>query len=95
MVRLSRVRDGKDAAGFVERLLEAFATMVLIRRYEEHLYQLFLQGLVPGTLHQCQGQEAVAVGVCSALRRDDLDLHHPPAGRASDRQRCFARSDHR
>ena len=65
----------------VERLLEAFATMVLIRRYEEHLYQLFLQGLVPGTLHQCQGQEAVAVGVCSALRRDDL-IDTRPTGRS-------------
>ena len=81
MVRLSRVRDSKDGAGFVERLLEALATMVLIRRYEEHLYQLFLQGLVPGTLHQCQGQEAVAVGVCSALRRDDLVYStHRPVG---------------
>ena len=80
-VRLSRARDGKGAAGFVERLLDAFATMVLIRRYEEHLYQLFLQGLVPGTLHQCQGQEAVAVGVCSALRRDDLIYStHRPVG---------------
>jgi pyruvate/2-oxoglutarate dehydrogenase complex dihydrolipoamide acyltransferase (E2) component len=37
-VRLSHYRKG--AAGFVERLLDAFATMVLIRRYEEHLYML-------------------------------------------------------
>ena len=48
--------------------------MVLIRRYEDHLYRLFLQGQVPGTLHQCQRQEAVAVGVCSALRPDDSVL---------------------
>ena len=69
---LALTRDG---------LLAAFATMVLIRRYEEHLYHLFLQGLVPGTLHQCQGQEAVAVGVCSALRRDDLIYStHRPVG---------------
>jgi pyruvate dehydrogenase E1 component alpha subunit len=55
--------------------------MVLIRFYEEHLYHLFLQGQVPGTLHQCQGQEAVAVGVCSALRRDDLIFStHRPVG---------------
>ena len=55
--------------------------MVLIRRYEDHLYRLFLQGLVPGTLHQCQGQEAVAVGVCSALRRDDVIFStHRPVG---------------
>jgi TPP-dependent pyruvate/acetoin dehydrogenase alpha subunit len=64
-----------------EQLLAAFRKMVLIRRYEEHLYHMFLQGLVPGTLHQCQGQEAVAVGVCSALRRDDLIFStHRPVG---------------
>ncbi|MGA2127246.1 MAG: thiamine pyrophosphate-dependent enzyme [Xanthobacteraceae bacterium] len=81
VVRLSRVQTGNAAAQFAERLVEAFATMVLIRRYEEHLYQLFLQGLVPGTLHQCQGQEAVAVGVCSALRRDDFVYStHRPVG---------------
>jgi acetoin:2,6-dichlorophenolindophenol oxidoreductase subunit alpha len=65
----------------IESLLEAFRRMVLIRRFEDHLYRLFLQGSVPGTLHQCQGQEAVAVGVCSALRRDDLIFStHRPVG---------------
>ena len=64
-----------------EALVAAFGRMVLIRRYEEHLYHLFLQGLVPGTLHQCQGQEAVAVGVCAALRRDDVIYStHRPVG---------------
>ncbi len=63
------------------RLLDMFHYMVLIRRYEDHLYQLFLQGLVPGTLHQCQGQEATAVGVCFALRRTDAVLStHRPVG---------------
>ena len=62
-------------------MLDAFRKMVLIRRYEEHLYHLFLQGKVPGTLHQCQGQEAVAVGVCSALRNDDFVFStHRPVG---------------
>jgi len=70
--------DPLEPAG---QLLEAFRTMVLIRRYEEHLHHLFLQGLVPGTLHQCQGQEAAAVGVCAALRRDDLIYStHRPVG---------------
>ena len=32
---------------------------------------LFLEGNMPGTIHQCQGQEATAVGVCSALKPDD------------------------
>ncbi|MCL6509283.1 MAG: hypothetical protein K6U78_01200 [Anaerolineae bacterium] len=62
-------------------LLTMFRQMVLIRRFEDHLYQLFLQGLVPGTLHQSQGQEAIAVGVCAALRRDDVifSTHRPVA----------------
>ena len=50
-----------------EKLLEMYRLMVTIRRFEDNLYQLFLQGRVPGTLHQYQGQEAVAVGVCAAL----------------------------
>lgn len=65
----------------VESLLDMFRRMVLIRRFEDYLYQLFLQGLVPGTLHQYQGQEAVAVGVCSALRKDDVIFStHRPIG---------------
>jgi TPP-dependent pyruvate/acetoin dehydrogenase alpha subunit len=65
----------------LDGLLQAYRRMVLIRRFEDHLYDLFLQGLVPGTLHQCQGQEAVAVGVCSALERDDAIFStHRPVG---------------
>jgi len=64
-----------------DRLLDLFRRMVLIRRYEDHLYRLFLQGQVPGTLHQCQGQEAVAAGVCAALRTDDVIFStHRPVG---------------
>jgi 2-oxoisovalerate dehydrogenase E1 component len=70
--------EGKLSEGFV---LDLFHRMVLIRRFEDYLYQLFLQGLVPGTLHQYQGQEAVAVGVCAALGRDDLIFStHRPVG---------------
>ncbi len=76
-----RTDSPSDTVNLPELLLEAYATMTLIRRYEEHLYNLFLQGLVPGTLHQCQGQEAVAVGVCSALRTDDVIYStHRPVG---------------
>lgn len=77
----------------VRRPLGAYATMVLIRRYDDHLYRLFLEGLVPGTLHQCQGQEAVAVGVCSALRTDDLvSPTHRPVGHAIAKVRRCRRS---
>jgi TPP-dependent pyruvate/acetoin dehydrogenase alpha subunit len=65
----------------VELLLDMFRRMALIRRFEDYLYQMFLQGLVPGTLHQYQGQEAVAVGVCSALRKNDVIFGtHRPVG---------------
>ena len=64
-----------------EQLLKMYQLMVTIRRFENRLYQLFLQGLVPGTLHQYQGQEAVAVGVCTTLRPDDIIFStHRPVG---------------
>jgi pyruvate dehydrogenase E1 component alpha subunit len=64
-----------------EQLLDMYQLMITIRRFEDRLYQLFLQGLVPGTLHQYQGQEAVAVGVCSALEADDIIFStHRPVG---------------
>jgi TPP-dependent pyruvate/acetoin dehydrogenase alpha subunit len=64
-----------------EALTRMYRRMMLIRCYEDHLYKLFLQGRVPGTLHQCQGQEAVAVGVCAGLRQDDVVFStHRPVG---------------
>jgi pyruvate dehydrogenase E1 component alpha subunit len=53
--------------------------MVLIREFEERVKFLFLEGIMPGTIHQCQGQEASAVGVCAALNPDDVitSTHRP------------------
>lgn len=53
-------------------LLDLYRRMVLIREFEERVRFLFLEGTMPGTIHQCQGQEATAVGVCGALREDDF-----------------------
>jgi len=52
-------------------LLSLFERMVLIREFEERVKFLFLEGAMPGTIHQCQGQEATAVGVNFALQPDD------------------------
>src|SRR5262249_10139882 len=41
------------------------------RSFEDVVQRLFTQGLVRGTTHLCNGQEAVAVGVCSTLRKGD------------------------
>lgn len=43
-----------------------------IRFFEEKVFDLYGQNLVPGTIHLYAGEEAVAVGVCSALRKDDF-----------------------
>ena len=60
-----------------------YRAMLLIRRFEERVFRLFLEGEIPGTLHQYQGQEAVAVGVCDVLRRDDwVTSTHRPHGHA-------------
>ena len=45
--------------------------MYLIRAFEEQIRSLFASGMVPGLVHLCSGQEAVAVGVCSLLRAED------------------------
>lgn len=52
-------------------LLEMYRKMRLIRQFESRLPALFRQGLATGSLHQYIGEEAVAVGVCSALRPQD------------------------
>jgi TPP-dependent pyruvate/acetoin dehydrogenase alpha subunit len=64
-------------------VLRLYRQVLLIRRFEERVYRLFLGGEIPGTLHQYQGQEAVAAGVCDVLRRDDwITSTHRPHGHA-------------
>jgi len=64
-------------------LLILYRNMLLIRQFEERVKFLFLEGVMPGTIHQCQGQEAVAVGVCAALgERDVITSTHRPHGHA-------------
>jgi TPP-dependent pyruvate/acetoin dehydrogenase alpha subunit len=52
-------------------LLDRYGRMLLIRLFENEIHRLFLRGEVHGTTHLYAGQEAVAVGVCSALTRGD------------------------
>ena len=55
----------KDAA------LDLYERMVLIRRFEERVAELFPTGKIPGFVHLYIGEEAIAVGACSTLRKDD------------------------
>jgi pyruvate dehydrogenase E1 component alpha subunit len=53
------------------KLLEIYRKVLEVRLFEEKVYELFGQNLIPGTMHLYLGEEASAVGVCSALRPDD------------------------
>jgi pyruvate dehydrogenase E1 component alpha subunit len=48
-----------------------YQQMLKIRVFEEHVNDLYQSRRMPGLAHLYIGQEAVAVGVCEALRRDD------------------------
>ena len=54
-----------------EALLDMYRRMLTIRYFEEGLTEFSKQGLVPGTGHVSIGEEAVAVGACSALGEKD------------------------
>jgi acetoin:2,6-dichlorophenolindophenol oxidoreductase subunit alpha len=54
-----------------ERWLHFYRQMLKIRLFEEEVNQLYLGAKMPGLAHLYIGQEAVAVGVCEALRQDD------------------------
>jgi TPP-dependent pyruvate/acetoin dehydrogenase alpha subunit len=60
-------RPGESPPEYVDR----YGRMRLIRRFEQEIQRLFLKGEVHGTTHLSAGQEAVPVGVCSALEPDD------------------------
>lgn len=54
-----------------ERALRMYRGMVAIRLFEERVNDIYTRALMPGLAHLYLGEEAVAVGVCEALRRDD------------------------
>src|SRR5436190_23153924 len=69
--------------------------MLEIRLFEEKVQELFMEGLIQGTTHLCQGQEAVSVGALAAMRPDDyLTMTYRGHGHALARdvsmEGCFA-----
>lgn len=59
-----------------EKAIEMYTMMCKIRRFERMADQLYAAGKVHGTMHLSAGQEAVAVGLGTALRPDDYFLNH-------------------
>src|ERR1700756_3232121 len=54
-----------------EQALRMYRRMLAIRLFEERVNDLYTRALMPGLAHLYIGEEAVAVGVCEALRKDD------------------------
>jgi acetoin:2,6-dichlorophenolindophenol oxidoreductase subunit alpha len=54
-----------------ERLPDAYRQMLIIRKFEEMIRDLYQQGKIRGSFHPCVGQEATAVGGCWPLCQDD------------------------
>lgn len=58
----------------VDQLLEAYKKMVLARVAEQEVADLYLREKIMSFVHFYVGQEAVAVGVCDALTKEDKVL---------------------
>ncbi len=53
-------------------LIRMYELMYTTRVYEEKLYFMFLEGILPASIHQSHGQEACGVGVGYSLRKEDM-----------------------
>jgi acetoin:2,6-dichlorophenolindophenol oxidoreductase subunit alpha len=64
--------EPKTSAGIsLEKWLRIYRRMQMIRLFEEQVNELYTRALMPGLAHLYVGEEAVAVGICEALRADD------------------------
>src|SRR5471032_3227176 len=71
MALLAKRKGRGDDAPESATLLKYYRDMLLIRRFEEKAGQLYGLGLIGGFCHLYIGQEAVAVGLQSALTEND------------------------
>lgn len=92
--RKARQRSKLPSGNLFSRMLEISNTqavqmlrdMYRIRHFEEKVFELSSGNKLPGVSHVYTGQEAVAVGACSVLRKDDyITSTHRPHGH------CIAR----
>ena len=78
-----------------QQLLTMYRQMATIRAFDNRAVEEFHAGSIPGVVHAYLGQEAIAVGVCTALRRDDKIVsthrgHGHTIAKGADLQRMMA-----
>jgi pyruvate dehydrogenase E1 component alpha subunit len=88
-------RERTPALPDKNQLLEMYRRMVVIRRFEETVYDVYSRGIMPGLAHLYTGMEAVAVGVCVHLKdKDNITSTHRGHGhllaKGGDPRRMFA-----
>lgn len=76
-------------------LFDMYRRMVLIRKFEDMVYDVYSRGIMPGLAHLYTGMEAIAVGVCMNLsQRDNITSTHRGHGhllaKGGDPKRMFA-----
>src|SRR3982075_923903 len=69
---MSKSEASPEFATAKEKWIRMYRQRGRIRRFEEQVDELYTRALMPGLAHLYSGEEAVAVGVCEALRRDDF-----------------------
>ena len=64
-------QESRPSSSVAQKWLHAYRQMVAIRLFEEQVNDLYTRAIMPGLAHLYIGEEAVAVGICEALHRDD------------------------
>jgi len=88
--------DTSDVSMISQELLqEMYRRMLIIRTFEETVYDVYSRGIMPGLAHLYTGMEAVAVGVCMNLElTDNITSTHRGHGhllaKGGDPKRMFA-----
>jgi pyruvate dehydrogenase E1 component alpha subunit len=54
-----------------KQLVNFYETMYRMRRFEEEIFEFYKKGMMAGLAHLYMGEEAVATGICAALKEDD------------------------
>jgi TPP-dependent pyruvate/acetoin dehydrogenase alpha subunit len=69
---LEKIMNQSSSVLTENKKIEMLETLILIRRFEERVKELYNGKKIEGAIHLCIGQEAVPVGICAAL--DDRDF---------------------
>src|SRR6202051_1780097 len=61
----------REASEKVDLWFRMYRQMMAIRQFEAQVNELYTRALMPGLAHLYIGEEAIAVGICEALTRQD------------------------